>query len=75
MSNPKIEEVVSEISDQWMAIDGVSGVGQGKIGDKDCVEVFVTTKTRKIENAIPSEFKGFPVILREVGYIGIQEQQ
>ena len=75
MSNPKIEEAVSEVTDQWMAIDGVSGVGQGKIGDKDCIEVLVTTKTRKIEDTIPTEFKGFPVRVREVGHISIQEQQ
>jgi hypothetical protein len=74
MSNPKIEEAISEVTDQWMAIDGISGVGQGKIGDKDCIEVLVTTKTRKIEDAIPSEFKGFPVRVREVGDISIQEQ-
>lgn len=74
MSNPKIEEAISEVTDQWMAIDGVSGVGQGRIGDKDCIEVLVTTKTRKIEDTIPSEFKGFPVRVREVGDISIQEQ-
>ena len=73
MSNPKIEEVVSEVTEQWMAIEGVSGVGQGRIGDKDCIEVLVTTKTRKIEDAIPFEFKGFPVKVREVGDISIQE--
>jgi len=74
MSNHKIEEAVSEVTDQWMAIDGISGVGQGRIGDKDCIEVLVTTKTRKIEDTIPSEFKGFPVRVREVGDISIQEQ-
>ena len=75
MSNPKIEEAVSAVTDQWMAIDGVSGVGQGKIGDKDCIEVLVTTKPRKFEDTIPTEFKGFPVRVREVGHISIQEQQ
>ena len=74
MSNHKIEEAVSEVTDQWMAIDGINGIGQGRIGDKDCIEVLVTTKTRKIEDTIPSEFKGFPVRVREVGDISIQEQ-
>ena len=75
MSNPKIEEAISEITDHWIAIDGVNGIGQGKIGDNDCIEVLVSTKTREIEETIPSEFKGFPVRLREVGHISIQEQQ
>ena len=74
MSNTKIEEAVSEVTDQWTAIDGICGVGQGRIGDKDSIEVLVTTKTRKIDDTIPSEFMGFPVRVREVGDISIQEQ-
>jgi len=26
-----IEEVISEVRDQWMDIDGVEGIGQGKV--------------------------------------------
>ena len=64
-----IEEVVSEISDQWMEINGVEGIGQGKVNDKDCILVFVRAKTPEIEKAIPPQFKGFTVQVRESGAI------
>ncbi len=64
-----IEEVVSEISHQWMEISGVEGIGQGKVDDKDCILVFVRAKTPEIEKAIPPEFKGFAVQVRESGVI------
>lgn len=73
MSNPNIEEVLPEITDRWMALDGVSGVAQGKIGNKDCIEVLVSAKTQQIRENIPQEFKGFPVRVREVGDIAAQE--
>jgi len=64
-----IVEVVSEISDQWMEINGVEGIGQGKVNDKDCILVFVRAKTPEIEKAIPPQFKGFTVQVRESGVI------
>jgi len=64
-----IEEVISEIRDQWMGLSGVEGIGQGKIDDKDCILVFVRRKTAEIEKAIPAKFKGFPVRVRESGVI------
>jgi len=64
-----IEEVVSEISDQWMEINGVEGIGQGKVNDKDCILVLVREKTPEIEKAIPAQFKGFTVQVRESGDI------
>ncbi len=70
-----IEEVISEISDQWMEINGVEGIGQGKVNDKDCILVFVRAKTPEIEKAIPGEFKGFTVQVRESGVIHAQKPQ
>ncbi|MCK4819718.1 hypothetical protein KA005_28385 [bacterium] len=63
----KIEEVISEISDQWMKINGVKGIGKGKIDDKDCISVFVKTKTSEIEKAIPRKYKGFVIDFIETG--------
>jgi len=70
-----IEEVVSEISDQWMETSGVEGIGQGKVDDKDCILVFVRAKTPEIEKAIPPEFKGFTVQVRESGVIRAHKSQ
>ncbi|TKJ37472.1 MAG: hypothetical protein CEE38_08210 [Planctomycetes bacterium B3_Pla] len=74
MQDSDIEEVISEIADRWMAIDGVNGIAKGKEGDKDCILVFVSKNTRKIEETTPRQFKGFPVRVMEVGNIGAQEQ-
>lgn len=62
-----IEEVISEISDEWMTIDGVRGVGQGKTDEKDSISVYVIKKTPEIEKALPSEYKGFAVEIIEIG--------
>lgn len=70
-----IEEVISEISDQWMEINGVEGIGQGKVDDKDCILVFVRAKTPEIKKAIPPEFEGFNVQVRETGVIHAEKPQ
>ena len=71
----KIEEVIAEIMDEWMNINGVEGIGQGKIDDKDCILVFISMKTPEIEKSIPSEFKGFPVKLIESGTIYAEKRK
>ncbi len=64
-----IEDVIFNIRDEWLNINGIVGVGQGKEDDKDCILVFVSMKTREIEKAIPSEFKGYPVKIIDSGII------
>jgi hypothetical protein len=75
MSDLNIEEALSEITDRWMALDGVNGVGQGKMADKDCIEVLVSKKTSAIQESFPAEYKGFIVRVTEVGDIGIQQPE
>ena len=70
-----IEEVISEIQDQWMDIDGVEGIGQGKANDKDCIVVFVSLKTLEIEKSIPSKFKEYAVKIIESGALYAEEQK
>jgi len=70
-----IEEVISEIQDQWMDIDGVEGIGQGKTNDKDCIVVFVSLKTSEIEKSIPSKIKEFAVKIIESGALYAEEQK
>jgi hypothetical protein len=72
MQDSKIEEVISEITDQWMAIEGVNGIAEGKDDDKECVLVFVSEKTQKIKETIPLKLKGFPVKVMEIGNIDAQ---
>lgn len=68
MVTKSIEQVVTEAA-QWMNIEGVAGIGQGKAGRKDCIVVLVRVKTPELEKAIPREYEGYPVRIEEVGVI------
>lgn len=56
-----INDIILEIQDQWMNIDGVIGIGDGIIAGKDCILVFVSVITPDIRKNIPSVYKGFTV--------------
>jgi hypothetical protein len=58
-----------EKAQSWMDIEGVEGVGQGKIKDQDCIIVFVSLRTPEIEAKIPSKCNGIPVDIQESGVI------
>jgi acetolactate synthase small subunit len=67
----KLQQALKE-AQSWMDIEGVEGVGQGKINDRDCIIVFISLKTPEIEKKIPSKFEGIPVDIQESGIIGAQ---
>lgn len=62
-----IEDVVEEISAQWMELDGVEGIGQGKDNDKDCILVFVSRNPDELKGSIPDQFKGYAVKFMQSG--------
>ena len=55
----KIDQVISKIRDEWMAIDGVNVVARSKVDGKSCIMVMVTARNPEIEKAIPSETEVF----------------
>jgi hypothetical protein len=57
-----IEEAM-ELASEWAEVEGVIMVGQGRLGDRDCIEVMATVSAEELEGKIPSEFHGFPVVL------------
>ena len=65
-----IEEVLSEYTDELMAIPGVVGIAQGLSDDKPCIKVFVIEKTLELDQKIPRVLEGYPVVIEETG--GIQ---
>ena len=67
-----IEEVISKIQDKWMKIEGVEGIGQGKVDDEDCIMVFVSRKVDEIKEKIPEKLEGFAVKIEETGIIQSQ---
>lgn len=66
-----ILEALDEASD-WMAYNGIEGVGQGKKDDQDCILVFTSCPPSELTTPIPKEFKGYPVVFQESGQIDIQ---
>ena len=58
---------------QWMDIEGVVGIGQGKTDKQDCIVVFVSVKTPEVQKAIPLKHGGFPVRIEEVGIIDAEK--
>ncbi len=56
-----IKQVIEEISDDWLNIEGVEGVGQGMENDEDCILVMISSKTKEINEKIPSKYKGFQI--------------
>lgn len=69
MSSQNINEIIGEIQEQWMNINGVVGIGQVLVDSKDSILVFVSSITPEITKNIPSLYKGFPVKIMNVGII------
>ena len=67
----KIQEAIDKAS-EWTKFDGVEGVGQGKKDGKDCIIVLVSCPPDKLSGIIPNSFKGFSIIIKEIGIISTQ---
>ena len=61
------ENVLSEVQEKWMDIEGVQAVGQGVKEDRDCIDVLVIEDNPALRKLIPKEYKGIPVVIRESG--------
>lgn len=70
-----IEEVILEIQDQWMNINGVVGIGPSIINSEDVILVFVSKITPEITKNIPSVYKEFPVKIIKSGIIYSEKTQ
>lgn len=70
----KIEEALAKATEKWMDMDGVVGVGQGKIRNQHCIEVFVSFKTTELIKKFPKSFRGYKVKVKEVGELFAQEE-
>jgi hypothetical protein len=65
----EIKEVLSKHSEDLMAIPSVVAVGQGAYNGSPCIKIFVSKKTTKLEEKIPKNLEGYPVIIEETGEI------
>ena len=69
MTTRTIEEVLKEHTGELMAIPGVVGTGQGLCDSKPCIKVYVIKKTLELEEKIPGNLEGCPVVIEETGEI------
>lgn len=61
-----IEKALVEVQD-WMDLDGVHMLAQGRIDDRDCIVVAVSSMTDEVRERIPRTYKGIPVDVRVQG--------
>lgn len=69
MNEKSIKTVLEENTDFLMSIEGVVGIAQGLCEDKDCIKVFVTKKTDKIQEQIPKSLDGYMIEIVETDVI------
>lgn len=59
--------ILEEAQQEWMDLEGVEAVGEGKANGKPCINVYVSKKTDEIERIIPTVYKSVPVKLQDSG--------
>ena len=64
-----IEQVQAKYQDRWMRVPGIVGVGIGAAKGKPVIKVLVVKKTMELEQQIPKEAEGYPVVIEETGEI------
>jgi hypothetical protein len=62
-----IEQVKERYEAAWLAIEGVEGVGLGREGSGKVIKVYVSKKTKALQQRIPTQVEGYPVRLEVSG--------
>ncbi len=60
-------KILEEAQQEWMNLEGVQAVGEGKKDGKPCINVYVSETNPEIERTIPTDYKSVPVTIRESG--------
>lgn len=69
MSKLTIEQVQEKYQNQLLSVSGVVGVGIGAANGKPVIKVLVVKKTMELEQRIPKEAEGYPIVIEETGEI------
>jgi hypothetical protein len=70
MATRDVKEVMEAHAAELMAIPGVVGVYTGVLDDgTPCIKVMVENRTPELEQKIPQNLEGFPVVIEETGKI------
>jgi hypothetical protein len=57
----------------WLSMQGVVGVAQSKVENKDCILVMISMPVDSLKDSIPKTYQGFPVVIQNVGIIDAQK--
>lgn len=52
-----------------IALEGVAGTAVGDCGGEDCIKVYISASSAALEEEIPAEFGGFPVVTEVTGEV------
>jgi hypothetical protein len=74
MASLTIEAVLQQYTEQWMALPGVIGTGQGICDDNACIKVFVAEMTPEVEKQIPGEIEGYRVKIEKTGTVHARQK-
>ena len=69
MQRVDFRTVLARRTPELMAIEGVSGTGEGMEAGDTVLVVFVTRRTPELEARVPREVDGWRTVLREVGEV------
>jgi hypothetical protein len=64
---PPIQDVLARETPSLMAIQGVTGTGQGEVDGKTVIVVYTSHISRQNRIAIPRKIGGYDVDIREIG--------
>jgi hypothetical protein len=66
---PPITDVLARHTPELMALDGVTGTGEGAEHGKPIVVVFVVKDTPELRARLPKSLEGYPVVIRASGEV------
>ncbi len=64
-----LNDILERHTKVLMAVPGVVGTGEGLCKGSPCIKVFVIRKTPDLQERIPKNLDGYPVIIEEIGEI------
>lgn len=64
-----LEQVIKEVSKDWILMPGVVSVAQGEDEGKPCILVLCTCKPSQLRSKIPTNVEGYRVIIQNTDSI------
>ena len=68
----KISNQIIDEASKWTSEEGVEGVAEGEEGGQPCIIVLASDDPSKLSMTLPSNFRGYPVIIKRTGEIEAQ---